>query len=61
MHPLAFAAGGDDAGLAQIGEVARDFWLGLAEDFNQIADADLLVAHEIEKAQARIIAQGLEE
>ena len=41
VHPLPFPAGGDDAGFTQIGQVAGDFGLALAEGFDEVADAEL--------------------
>ena len=52
VHPFAFAARGDDTGLAQVGEMAGDFWLALSQDLDKVADADLAARHEIEQAQA---------
>ena len=60
VHPGALTANGNNAGPAQIGEVARDFGLGLAEDLDKIADAKLVLSHEIEQAQAREVAECLE-
>jgi hypothetical protein len=39
----------------------RDLRLRLAEDFDEIADTDFLVTHEIEQAEAGVIAKGLKE
>ena len=61
VHPLAFAACGDDAGIAEVGEVPGDFRLGLIEDFDEVADADFLIAHEIEEAEASLVGECLEE
>ena len=61
MHPLAFPPGGDDVSASQICQMPRDFRLGLAEDFDEIADTDFLVAHEIEQPKACVVAKGLKE
>lgn len=61
VHPLALAAGGDDACITQVGEVAGDLWLGRGEDLDEIADADFLLAHQVEQAEACGIAEGLKE
>jgi hypothetical protein len=41
VHPLPFPAGGDDTGFAEVGEMAGDFRLALAEDFDEVANAEL--------------------
>lgn len=61
VHPLAFAAGGDEAGAAQIGEMARDFGLAEPENFNEITDADLAAPDEVEEAEPGAVRQGREE
>lgn len=47
MHPLAFAAGFHEAGAAQIGKVAGDLGLALAQDLDEIADADFAAVHQV--------------
>jgi hypothetical protein len=47
-----------DAGLAQVREVPRDLGLALAEDFDEVADADFAARHEVEQAQARRVGQA---
>ena len=37
------------------------FGLGLIQYFDEITDADFLIAHEIQEPQPRIVTQGLEE
>ena len=61
VHPFAVAAGGDDAGFAQVGEVAGDLGLGLPEDFDEVADADFAAVHEVEEAQAGGVGERGEE
>lgn len=57
VHPLAFAACADDAGAAQVGEVAGNLGLALVENLNEVTDADFAVAHEIKQAQAGAVAE----
>jgi len=57
VHPFAFAAGGDDAGLAQEGKVPGDFGLALAQDCDQVADADLATGDEVEQAEPRGVSK----
>jgi len=61
VHPLPFPAGVDDAGAAEIGEVAGDFGLALAENFDKETDANLASVHEIEETEAGAIGKGREE
>jgi hypothetical protein len=61
VHPLAFAASVDDACAAEVGEVAGDLGLGLLEDFDEVADADLAVIHEVEQTEAGGVGEGCEE
>jgi len=56
VHPLAFAACADEACAAQVGEVARDLGLALAQHIDEIADADLAVIDEIEQTETRGVA-----
>lgn len=61
MHPFAVAAGGDDAGFAEVGQVAGDLGLAHAKDFHEVADANLAISNEIEEAEARGVRQGAKE
>ena len=61
VHPLALAPRLDDPRAAQVGQVAADLGLRLLQNFHEVADAQLLVAHQVEQAQARGISQRLEE
>lgn len=61
VHPAAFPPHGDESGAAEVGEVAGDFRLWLAEDFSEVADANLLVTDDVEEAKAGHVSQGLEE
>lgn len=61
VHPAPLAARGDDARAAEVGEVARDFWLADPENLHKIANANFLVGDEIEEAKARGIGEGAKE
>jgi len=61
VHPLPFAPRLHDSRPAQIGEMARYLRLPLRQDLNEIADTNLLFAHQVQQAQAGIIAQRLKE
>ena len=51
VHPPSFPARSHDAGLAQVCQVTRDFWLTLAQNLDEIADAHLAIANEIENPE----------
>jgi hypothetical protein len=57
MHPLALAPCGDDANLAQIGEMPGNLRLRRADDLREVADTDLLPGDQIEKPQAGRVAE----
>lgn len=57
VHPFALAAGGDDAGAAEVGQMAGDFGLALAEDRDEIADADFPAVDEVQEAEAGAIGE----
>jgi len=61
VHPLALTPGGDNAGFAQVGQMAGNLGLGRADDLREIADADLLPGHQIKKPQAGRVTQGAKE
>jgi len=61
VHPLTLAPGRDDAGVPQIRKMAGNLWLRCAQNFNEIADADFLLSHEVEEAQAGGITESLKE
>lgn len=61
VHPAAFPPHGDEPGAAKVGEVAGDFGLRLTKDFSEVANTDLLVADDVEQAEAGHIPEGLEE
>jgi hypothetical protein len=61
VHPLAFAASFDEAGAAEICEVAGDFGLALAQDLDEVTYADLAAAHQVEEAEPGGVGKGGEE
>ncbi len=61
VHPLAVSPRSDDAGTAQIREVTRNLWLGLIQNLDEVADTNLLVAHQVEQSKARVVAECLKE
>jgi hypothetical protein len=52
VHPLALAPGGNDSSFSQISEMPRNFWLRSADDFGEVADAYLLLCHQVDEPQA---------
>jgi len=61
VHPLAFASGRDDSRTAKVGQVPGNLWLSLTENLNEVADANLLVPHQVQKTKPSAISQCLEE
>jgi hypothetical protein len=61
MHPSAFSPNSNDASAPEVCQVPGNLRLGLAEDFDEIAYTDFLVAHEIEQAKACVVAKGVKE
>ncbi len=61
VHPFPVATPFDHAGTAQVGEMPRDLGLRIAEDRDEIADAELAGAKKIEQPQAGGIAQRQEQ
>jgi hypothetical protein len=61
VHPFAFSACVDDAGVAKIGEVSRYFGLALFENFYEVADAHFAAIHQIEQTKAGRVGEGGEE
>ncbi len=60
MHPLSLAPCRDDARATKVSEVSGDLGLGSAENFDEIADANLLIAHQVQEAEPCVVAEGLE-
>lgn len=61
VHPLSLTASTDNSSSAEVGKVAGDFGLALAQDLDKVADTDLASGQQVEKAQACGICQGREE
>lgn len=61
VHPLPVPPDADDSGTTQISEVARDFGLRTVEHLDEIANADLLISHEVKKPEPGLVTQRLEE
>ena len=60
VHPFTLATGSDDTRVAQIGKMTRHPGLRAAQYFNEVADTNLLLAHEVEQAKASVVTEGLE-
>ena len=41
--------------------MSGNFWLWAAENLHEVTDADLLIPHQIQKAQPGIVSECLEE
>src|SRR5581483_9634880 len=61
MHPLPFPTRGNQAGSSQIREMSRDLRLWRADHFNEVADADFLLGHEMDQPQPCGISERAEE
>ena len=61
VHPGSLAAHLDYTCAAKIGEVPGDLWLWLFENFDEVADADLLVRNQIQQSQSRGVRQRAKE
>ena len=59
VHPFALAASCNDTGATQIGQMPRYLGLWLTQNLNEIADTDLLISHETQEPQPRIVAESL--
>src|ERR1700733_2536542 len=57
MGPFAITPGLDEAGFAQISQVAGNFGLVRLEDFLQITDANLPALHEAQETQTGFIRE----
>ena len=60
VHPLALPPCSHDSGVTQVSKVTGDLRLGLIEDLDEIADTNLLIAHEIQEPEAGIVTRGPE-
>jgi SAM-dependent methyltransferase len=61
VHPLSLSPGSHDPSFFEVGEMAGDFGLALAKDFDQIADAHFAACDEIEEAQPGAVGESREE
>jgi hypothetical protein len=61
VHPLSLSPGSHDSRFSEVGEMAGDFGLALAKDFDQIADAHFAACDEIEEAQPGAVGESREE
>ena len=61
VHPLPFPARGDDPGPSQVREMARNLGLALAQDLDEVTDADFAAVHQVEQTKARAVRQCGEE
>ena len=61
MNPLAFASGGDKSSPLQISKMARDFGLVCFQSLDHRANANLVIAKQVNQAQASGVAERLEE
>jgi len=61
MHPLAFPSRGDDARLAEIGQMPGYFRLRLIENLDKVAYAYFLVPHQVQEAEPRVVSEGQKE
>ena len=61
VHPPAIAPRLDDSSPAKVGQVPGYFGLALLQNFDKIADANLLISHHVHQAETRIVPEGLKE
>lgn len=61
MHPLSIPASGDDTGAPQISKMPGDLGLRPAEDLDEVADADLLISHQVQDSEPGRVTQSPEE
>jgi hypothetical protein len=61
VHPLSLAPCRDDARAAKVSEVPGDFRLWAAENLDEVADANFLISHQVQKAEPCVLAESLEE
>jgi len=57
VHPLALAPGIHNAGFAQISQMTRNLGLWALENFHEIANANFIIAHEIQQSKSRLVGQ----
>jgi hypothetical protein len=61
VHPLSLSPRCDDARAAKIREVPGHLRLRPAENLDEVADTNLLITHQVQEAESRIVAESLEE
>jgi hypothetical protein len=61
VHPLAIAANRNDPGPPEVSKMAGDLRLRAADHFDEIADAKLLVTHQVQNPESRFVPQRLKE
>lgn len=61
VHPLSIPSRRNDSGAAQICKVTRDLRLRLIQNLDEVADANFLIAHQVEQPEASIVAECLKE
>ena len=61
VSPLAIAARGDEAGAAEVRKVPRDLWLIGPENFDTRADAQFIVAQQMNEPQAGVVSKCSED
>lgn len=61
VNPFPVASRRDEAGASKGRKMARNLWLTLAERFDEKADADLVVADQVEQPKSRPVAKCLQE
>ena len=61
VHPLSLAASSHNSGAPQVGQMPRYLGLRLIQNLHEVADADFLIAHEIQEPKPRIVTEGLKE
>lgn len=59
MHPFAIATGCDDARVSKVGQMPGNLWLRLPQNLYEIADAQLLISHKVQKSQSGVIPERL--
>jgi hypothetical protein len=60
VHPEAVFAGFDEAGAAEVGEVAGDLGLGGVNDADEVADAGFAGLKKVEDTEASAVGEGSE-
>ena len=54
VHPLALPSRRDDAGTAEVRQMTGNLRLWRSKNFDEVANANLLVAYEVEEAEPRV-------